>query len=211
MSKIAKKKKSDKVNLAVKVHSSSTKAIRRKSLKTISSQSSQEQKKKKNPKRKKRIFKKQVKKSKGLLSENLEKKKKPKIKKLKEKIQADEQIDKTSSFFEYDFKEEKAKKLLMRSGVTFFMLLIFIMWIYNTKRSIVSSAPKSEDANILELDSWQDIREDLSEKMQEIKNKDEDEEDEINMTAVPTNDLINISTSSEQIEKLKEGMNKILK
>lgn len=213
MSKTTKKNKSNKVNLAVKVHSSATK-IKRKKAPISKPALSQETEKKKLKARKKVFKKKKPKKSKGLL---LEETKKEDLVNVSENIH--EENNKRRSFFTYSEGEEKAKLLLMRSGVTFFMLLIFVMWIYNAKRNIVRSAPHNSESNILKIESWQEIKKDISDKMQKIKNETEESQTldleekrkEIDTSPALKDKLINISSSSEQKEKLKEGMNKILK
>jgi hypothetical protein len=211
MSKISQKKKNNKVNLAVKVHSSSAKARVKKGSDYVS-QKLEKPPKLKKPKSAKKIFKKKKKlKAEGFLKHEEKKVKQIKKERIKEKTEVQEE------FREYNYKEERAKMFLMKSGVTFFMLVIFIMWIYNTKRSIVNSSPKN-DNSVLEIDSWQEISGEISEKMQEIKNKTEEvqevileEEQEVkSSSSTPANDLKNISTSSEEMKMFKEEIDKIL-
>lgn len=237
MTKIAKKKKDNKLNLSVKVHSSPLK-IRKKSTSRHIIESPARHEKSLKAKRRIKIFKKEDShKTKGFLEKEEAGKRqfsKKKVNKKKELVIEDRQ-----DFFMRDNpREERAKILLMKSGVTFFMLLIFVMWAYNIKRSIVNSSPKNNSNNILEVDSWQDVSDEISEKMKEIKDGKEKIEDlkidnekelmvkvqeEIESDFVFTEDsksassstLISkpadIASSSEEIERIKEGISKILK
>lgn len=219
MSKIAKKKKSDKVNLAVKVHSSSLPQKRKKVLSSVPEGSKKSKKIKKVKKENKPLKRRKLKKTKGFLEKEELKKKKELKKELRKKNDL-----KSSSvpeyFTEYNYKEEKVKNLLMKSGITFFMLLIFIMWVYNTKRSIVNSAPKSVENNILERDSWQDLNGGIREKMSEIKNlktkiesearKTGENKEKTSSSSAPLSNPINFSTSSEQMKKFKKEIDKII-
>lgn len=217
MSKIAKKKKSDKVNLAVKVHSSSLPQKRKKVLSSVPEGSKKSKKIKKVKKENKPLKRRKLKKNKGFLEKEELKKKKEFKKELGGKRYLKFPLVSEDST-EYNYKEEKAKNLLMKSGVTFFMLLIFMMWVYNTKRSIVNSVPESVENNILEPDSWQNLSGGISEKMSEIKNlktkiesetiEGKENKEKMSKSSVSSNNPINISPSSEQIEKLKEEIDK---
>jgi len=226
MNKVIKKKKNSRVNLSVKVHPSAPKAKRKSNYKQITEDSLNSEKKVK-IKKKKSIFKKERSKKTGGFLKNDKKKKKKYFKKTikREKKESKKEVvpDLDQDYFiEYNYGEEKSKVFLMKSGVTFFMILIFFMWAYNTKRSIANSIPKNNNS-IVNSDSWQKISNNFN-KIKEVKNKIELNNNlnlekerysssslEKVLEKLATTSPDKVSTSSEQIEKLKEEINKILK
>lgn len=64
-------------------------------------------------------------------------------------------------------KEERAKRLMMWSGVLFFMLLITGGWLYNMKQSFNRS--RTEAAQNFSLIEWRDLTTDLDERIEQMK------------------------------------------
>lgn len=61
---------------------------------------------------------------------------------------------------------EKQKRLIMWSGVTFFMILIAVFWIYNMKLTVRNVSLSSEEG--LSLSRWQELTEELEKRMTEV-------------------------------------------
>lgn len=94
-----------------------------------------------------------------------------------------------------DYNEDAHKKFLMWSGVTFFMALIFVFWVYNIKATFKQTAPQNE-SNI----SWDKISEDFKKAMGEVKENISDLKNVAN-TATTTGE--NKTLSKEEIEILR--------
>lgn len=80
-------------------------------------------------------------------------------------------------------REERDKKLIMWSGVTFFMILILAVWAFNVKNSIKASEPKNNGQDI----NWVQMTEQLNQTMQEMKKNLADLKNVNNAPAAPEN------------------------
>lgn len=65
-------------------------------------------------------------------------------------------------------RTEKDKRFLMWAGVSFFMILIVIFWIYNTKESIKQSSLKWQSSE--KATAWNQMADELSDKIVEMRN-----------------------------------------
>lgn len=64
-------------------------------------------------------------------------------------------------------KVERDKRLIMWSGVTFFMLLILVVWLFQT-RQVINNTHLSRDSQEV-LSSWDELSDDFSKRMIEMK------------------------------------------
>jgi len=66
-----------------------------------------------------------------------------------------------------DVKVERDKHFMMWTGVIFFMILIAFFWLYNTKQVFERSS--REGSNNFSLADWQELTDEVSEKMSQMK------------------------------------------
>jgi hypothetical protein len=65
-------------------------------------------------------------------------------------------------------KIEREKRLIMWSGVIFFMILISFFWIYNTRKVFMNSRLESK-STITEDKTWQELSQEISGKIEDLK------------------------------------------
>lgn len=87
---------------------------------------------------------------------------------------------------------ERNKKLILWSGVLFFMVLIAFFWIANTKKMIKENKLNQKK---VEITDWESLTEEVGEKIEQMK------EDLKNIQSFSNN---NISTSTEEFEVFSE-------
>jgi hypothetical protein len=95
-----------------------------------------------------------------------------------------------------DYNEDAHKKFLMWSGVTFFMALIFVFWVYNIKATFRAPTDNNQEKSV----SWDKISEDFRKAMGEVQENISDLKGAVN-TATTTEE--NKALSKEEIEILK--------
>jgi uncharacterized integral membrane protein len=66
-----------------------------------------------------------------------------------------------------DVKVERDKRFMMWTGVIFFMILIAFFWLYNTKQVFERSS--REGSNNFSLTDWQELTDEVSEQMSQMK------------------------------------------
>jgi len=94
-------------------------------------------------------------------------------------------------------QEEFHKKMIMWSGISFFMVLVFVVWIFNTKQIFQETAKSSAPDKTQELG---DIFQEFNSAMQEVKeglDSLENIEKEGNKNKLPVND------EADKIDELK--------
>ena len=128
------------------------------------------------------------------MEKELEKEKKRKIiemsRLLKEKeSQAEPQIN---------YEGDNHKRLAMWTGVIFFMVLIFAVWVYNIKATFRAPANNNKESDL----SWDKISEDFKKTMGEVKENIADLKSAV-QTATTTEER---QLSKEEIEKMKEKL-----
>lgn len=107
-------------------------------------------------------------------------------------------------------KLEKEKRMIMWSGVTFFMILVIVFWAYNVKQIFVAMKIESKESEF-QIDSWKEMTQDIGNQIKEIKDvvgefKDveiekEVEEGEYNqISTLPTNDSVEFVDASSSTE-----------
>ena len=153
-------------------------------------------KRKKRPK--KTVEKKSAKKE-TAVAKTLEKKKSIKRKKVKRarKRKEEEVVFDNTSFQ----KADKEKRLIMWSGVTFFMILVIVFWMYNIKQVFVATEIESKDSEF-QIDVWKEAVEDISSQISEIKEVvgEIKEVEQKQKSTLPTNDsveFVEAATSTE--------------
>lgn len=129
-----------------------------------------------------------------LMEKELEEEKKKKIieksRLLKEKErQAEPQIN---------YEGDSHKRLAMWTGVIFFMVLIFFVWVYNIKATFRAPANNNKESDL----SWDKISEDFKKTMGEVKENIADLKSAV-QTATTTEER---QLSEEEIEELKEKL-----
>ncbi len=118
---------------------------------------------------------------------------------------------------------EREKRLMMKAGVTFFMVLIVFVWMYNTKQFFQKTALENKNPST----DWEEMTDEISYKilemkegLDEIKNFDNSTStDELQATGtqaiLPDNDLINkediLNTTSTDLKIEEEEINELKK
>jgi len=92
-----------------------------------------------------------------------------------------------------DNNEDGGKRLVMWTGVTFFMALIFVFWVYNIKATFKQSTPKNESDV-----SWDKISGDFRKAMGEVKE---------NISEIKT--VLETATSTKESELDKEEIERL--
>jgi len=170
---MTKNSKKNKVSLAVKVHPSHSK--KKKKISSVSTSTSFiSSKKTKSILTSKRVKRKKTVKNSGFLKKEKENKFKKEKQKVKSDIKPDGLILDDEIFYDNSYREERAKILLMKSGVTFFMLLIFVMWVYNVKQGIFTYKTKNKNnASINILNEIQSFNIKLEKEKTRLKDDDQ--------------------------------------
>jgi len=125
-------------------------------------------------------------------------------------------------------KIERSKELIMWSGVIFFMLLITFLWIYNIRHTFEASRLESDSESGIK--SWQEMTNDLEERISDFKDSYEDikqikEEESGKLSGLPESDesepgsffststtdiatgtITDIKVSEDEIEELKKKL-----
>jgi len=100
-------------------------------------------------------------------------------------------------------KEENYKMKIMYAGVSFFMIVIIFFWAYNTRNMIKQS--RTTDDSQAATEKWEDIAQEFSSKMDEIKNDIKD----INSFGTTSSSTINEESlpiaSSSEILKINDS------
>ena len=117
--------------------------------------------------------------------------------KLKERYKASHETHDQAELF----KIEREKRLIMRSGVTFFMMLIVFFWVINVKNLFKNT--EAQNFNNLPSAEWQDIEDEFSETMEEIKSRLSELKPEVNLNEA------NSTTSPSQAQQLPADDNEL--
>jgi len=98
-------------------------------------------------------------------------------------------------------RQEQDKRFLMWTGVIFFMVLIFAFWLFNFKNIFQLNKPQQ----IKEANNWQEVKDELSKTMAEIKASFSQLNQVINNQSaklLPNQSLVN----QQQLEQLKDNL-----
>ena len=119
------------------------------------------------PKAKRRTIKSKTREKKKLQEDN----KKQKLgNEEKARLEKYEQIDLSpEEIVMLEEKVERQKRFIMWSGVTFFMVLIAGIWIYNAKSIFQASSQTWSNSDDVSLDNWNEMANDLGNKISEMQ------------------------------------------
>lgn len=128
----------------------------------------------------------------------------PKIKEKKQNVKRIRTAKEIIEEVEHLKKLEKEKRLLLWSGVAFFMTVILVFWVINLKQVFkeTASAPKNEEGM-----DWSKISEDFSKTMQEAKQAIGDLKAPVEMEIATSS--LGIATSTSEIDELKKRLEKL--
>jgi hypothetical protein len=98
-----------------------------------------------------------------------------------------------------NYEDDSHKRLAMWTGVIFFMVLVFAVWVYNIKATFRAPADNNKESDF----SWDKISEDFKKAMGDIKENISEIKSTVK-TATTTEEAPQLS--KEEIEKLKEKL-----
>ncbi len=117
---------------------------------------------------------------------------KPKVKKEEDVVAQIEKVEKV----------ERDKRMILWSGVTFFMILIFIFWIYNLKQIFVKVEPNDNSQEFI----WSDIAENFTKTIGEVKDNIAEIKDLTNTDEIISTSTDELPSDIEEIEELKRRL-----
>lgn len=113
-----------------------------------------------------------------------------------------------------EMKVEKEKRFIMWSGITFFMILILVFWVYNTRQVMRNISQEADNETILD---WQELGADVSTRLEQMRSDlDQIKALRTDSTSTPTatlpiNEDVNTGPSTSSGLDLSEEELKILK
>lgn len=123
---------------------------------------------------------------------------------------------------------ERQKRIIMWSGVSFFMVLIAVFWLYNTSQVFKKASLENSDNNDISFDYWDELSDDLGNTINEMRENIDDikslsdtatSTEELGGEKLPVSEnLKDVATSStgtadeisqEEIEALKKRLEEL--